>query len=82
MTPVLALMRRLLLQFLLPVLAAGPVMFGAEKGVQALGFQVDDTQFVRMLALAFYGLIVLVMASRRKPAPPEGDPHGQNRGSA
>lgn len=48
---------KLFVQFLLPLLALGPLLYETEKLAELLGFHGDETQFLRMVALGVYALV-------------------------
>jgi len=52
---------KFLLQFLLPLLALGPLMYGAENLAELLGFHGTGTQFIRMVMLGVYVLVVFTI---------------------
>jgi hypothetical protein len=61
---VMALLRQAALRFVLPVLLLGPVMYGAELAAIHLGYTGGDAQFVRLLALGLYLLMIVGMIRR------------------
>lgn len=69
-----SLLGKFFVQFLLPVIALGPLLIGAEKGAEYLGFHGTNSQFLRMLMLGVYGLIFFTMASRSRRKQAETDP--------
>jgi len=53
--------RKFALEFLLPFLAIGPVLYGAETLAEMLGFHGTGAQFIRFIMLGVYGLIIFVV---------------------
>ena len=52
---------KFLLQFLLPLIALGPLMYGAEKLAELFGFHGNGTQFIRMIMLGVYALVAFAI---------------------
>ena len=52
---------KFLFQFLMPLLALGPLMFGAEKMAELFGFHGNGTQFIRIVMLGVYVLVAFAM---------------------
>jgi hypothetical protein len=54
------------LQFVLPLLIIGPVMLGAEKIAELLGFHGTEAQFIRIIMLGVYALIIFKVVGSGK----------------
>lgn len=63
---VFGILWKFLLHYFLPVIAVGPVLMGAEKLAELLGFHGSHAQFLRMVMLGVYALIVFTMAGRSR----------------
>jgi len=59
-------LRKFTLQFLLPLIAIGPLLIGAEKIAELLGFHGTDTQFIRMIMLGVYAVIFFTVVGSAK----------------
>ncbi len=57
-------LRKFLFQFLLPLAAIGPALIGAEKLAELFGFHGGNAQFIRIIMLAVY--VVIIFAVLRK----------------
>ncbi|NQV99671.1 MAG: hypothetical protein HQ483_08230 [Rhodospirillales bacterium] len=73
-SPIAAGLRKFMLQFLLPLIAVGPLLIGAEKAAELLGFHGTNTQFIRFLMLGVYGLILYTMMARGGKKPKDTKP--------
>ncbi len=71
---------KFLLQFLLPLLALGPLMYGAEKLAELFGFHGTGTQFIRMIMLGVYVLVAFAIL-RPKTSKPDKRQKNQMRHS-
>jgi len=59
-------LRKFTFQFFLPLIAIGPVLIGAEKLAELLGFHGSNTQFIRMIMLGVYAVIIFTMVGSGK----------------
>jgi len=63
---VVGILKKFFLQYFLPLIAVGPVLIGAEKLAEILGFHGSHAQFLRMVMLGVYALIIFTMAGRSR----------------
>jgi len=59
-------LRKFLFQFILPLVAIGPALIGAEKLAELLGFHGGNAQFMRIIMLAVYGVVILAVLRKGK----------------
>ncbi len=67
---------RLFLHFLLPLFLLGPVLYGAEKLAEHLRFHGSETQFLRMLSLGLYAIVIFAVM---RPKGNKGDKGGKDK---
>jgi len=59
-------LRKFTLQFFLPFMAIGPVLMGAEKLAELMGFHGSDAQFIRIIMMGVYALIIFTVIGSGK----------------
>ena len=57
----LAALRKMVFQFFLPLIVIGPVLIGAEKLAELFGFHGTSAQFIRIIMMGVYALIIFTM---------------------
>jgi len=59
-------LRKFTLQFFLPLIAIGPVLMGAEKLAEVMGFHGSNAQFIRIIMMGVYALIIFTVVGSGK----------------
>ena len=59
-------LRKFTFQFFLPLMTIGPVLMGAEKVAELMGFHGSDAQFIRIIMMGVYALIIFTVIGSGK----------------